>query len=98
MLTDYLSNFRTRGAKTALTLALHSPALIQNVVAIDNCPIERPLSEDFPLYLEGMARVKNAQVKSHSEADEILKEVEKVYSIHTCYSSTPGNITELILA
>ncbi|KAJ5573716.1 Alpha/Beta hydrolase protein [Penicillium hispanicum] len=65
------------GAKTALSLALHSPDLIENVVAIDNCPIKLPLSEDFPRYLEAMAKVRDAQVKTHSEADEILKQCEE---------------------
>ncbi|THC96035.1 hypothetical protein EYZ11_004495 [Aspergillus tanneri] len=62
-----------RGAKTALTLALHLPDLISKVIAVDNGPVHLPLSEDFPRYLKGMAEIKNAQVKTHLEADMILR-------------------------
>lgn len=64
----------SRGAKTALTLALHSPNLIANLVAIDNCPIELPLTPDFPEYIQTMARVEAAQAKTHSEADQLMKD------------------------
>lgn len=67
-----------RGAKTALTLALHAPDLISNVVAIDNGPIHLPLTEEFPRYLRGMAKVEDMQVRTHREADRILKEYEEV--------------------
>ena len=61
-----------------MTLALHSPNLINSVVAIDNCPIQLPLDEEFSKYLEGMATIQDAQVKTHKEADEILKPWEAV--------------------
>ncbi|EAW20380.1 putative alpha/beta hydrolase [Aspergillus fischeri NRRL 181] len=64
------------GAKTALTLALQLPELVSDVVAIDNCPIHLPLVDDFPRYLEGMAKVGDAKVKTHHEAEKILREYE----------------------
>lgn len=72
----------SRGAKTALTLALHSPNLIANLVAIDNCPIELPLTPDFSEYIQTMARVEAAQVKTHSEADQLMKDAGLVRGVH----------------
>jgi hypothetical protein len=67
-----------RGAKTALTLALNSPGLVSKVIAIDNCPIHLPLTEEFPRYLRAMAEVQDAGVKSHQEGDMILRKYEEV--------------------
>ncbi|OKP07370.1 Abhydrolase domain-containing protein C22H12.03 [Penicillium subrubescens] len=64
------------GAKTALTLALHSPKLVYNVVAVDNCPINLPIGPDFLTYLEGMAKVEQHTVRTHAEADEIIRQFE----------------------
>ncbi|KAJ5895216.1 Alpha/Beta hydrolase protein [Penicillium taxi] len=64
------------GAKAALSLALHSPHLVKDVVAVDNCPIELPLTPDFLKYVEAMESVNEAQVRTHKEADEILKDIE----------------------
>ncbi|KAF7591436.1 hypothetical protein BBP40_001538 [Aspergillus hancockii] len=69
------------GAKTALTLALHSPDLISKVIAVDNCPIYLPLTEEFPRYLRAMAEVRDAGVKSHQEGDKILKKYEDSPSV-----------------
>lgn len=67
-----------RGAKTALTLALESPTLIKDVVAIDNCPIRLPLESDFVRYLEGLARLRDERITDHLQADKILTQYEKV--------------------
>lgn len=69
-----------RGAKAALTLALHSPKLVSSVVAIDNCPINLPIGPDFLKYLEGMAKAEQQQVRTHAEADEKLRQYELVRS------------------
>ncbi|GFF66323.1 putative alpha/beta hydrolase [Aspergillus lentulus] len=69
------------GAKTALTLALEMPDLVSDVVAIDNCPIHLPLLDDFPRYLKGMAKVDDAKVKTHHEAEMILREYEDSLTI-----------------
>lgn len=68
-----------RGAKTALTLALHSPKLVSNVVAVDNCPINLPIGPDFLRYLEGMATVEQQKVRTHAEADEIIRQFDPVW-------------------
>ncbi|CEJ57687.1 hypothetical protein PMG11_06371 [Penicillium brasilianum] len=62
------------GAKTALTLALHTPKLVSNIVAVDNCPIKLPVASDFLKYLESMEKAEQEQVRTHAEADEILRE------------------------
>ncbi|KAB8069767.1 Alpha/Beta hydrolase protein [Aspergillus leporis] len=69
------------GAKTALTLALNSPGLVSKVIAIDNCPIHLPLTEEFPRYLRAMAEVQDAGVKSHQEGDMILRKYEESPSV-----------------
>lgn len=67
-----------RGAKTALIVALHSPNLVSNVVAVDNCPISLPIAPDFLKYLESMAKAERANVRTHLEADEILRQYDLV--------------------
>ncbi|KAJ5647586.1 alpha/beta hydrolase [Penicillium lividum] len=61
------------GAKTAMILALGSPDLVSNVVAVDNGPIELPLSPDFKTYLESMVKIHSMRVATHWEADAILQ-------------------------
>jgi hypothetical protein len=36
--------------------------------------------DDFPRYLEGMAKVGEAKVKTHYEAEKILREYEDVHA------------------
>ncbi|KAK2735702.1 hypothetical protein FQN57_001151 [Myotisia sp. PD_48] len=69
------------GAKTALTLALRSPDSISGVIAIDNGPVNLPLTADFPRYVRGMSHIESAKVKSLNEADNILKQYETDPSI-----------------
>ena len=69
-----------RGAKTALTLSLHAPDLISNVVAIDNCPISLPIPADFQKYIDALAEVNKARIKTHSEGERILAQYEEVSS------------------
>ncbi|KAF3391296.1 hypothetical protein F1880_007748 [Penicillium rolfsii] len=64
------------GAKTALTLALHSPKLVSDVVAVDNCPINLPVGPDFLIYLESMAKAEQEKVRTHAEADEIIRQFD----------------------
>ncbi|KAL4872253.1 Alpha/Beta hydrolase protein [Aspergillus spectabilis] len=65
------------GAKTALALALNSPDLINDAVAVDNCPTHLPLGREFLGYLEGLAKLRDERVTSHREADKILIQYEK---------------------
>ncbi|OOF93306.1 hypothetical protein ASPCADRAFT_516970 [Aspergillus carbonarius ITEM 5010] len=65
------------GAKTALTLALESPHLVKDILAIDNCPIHLPLEPEFERYLEALARLRDERVRTHQEADRILAKYEE---------------------
>ncbi|PYI08350.1 alpha/beta-hydrolase [Aspergillus sclerotiicarbonarius CBS 121057] len=69
------------GAKTALTLALESPNLVKDILAIDNCPIHLPLEPEFQRYLEGLARLRDERVSNHQEADRFLARYEESPSI-----------------
>lgn len=51
------------------------------MVAIDNSPVKLNLSSDFPRYLKGMAKVRDTQVRTHAEAEEILKDYEEVRAL-----------------
>ncbi|KAI9850476.1 MAG: hypothetical protein M1838_005614 [Thelocarpon superellum] len=64
------------GAKTAMTVALRSPGLLDKLVAVDNAPIDATLKNDFARYVQGMRKIEEAHVKRQSEADEILKHYE----------------------
>ena len=61
-----------------MTLALHSPKLVSSVVAVDNCPVNLPVASDFLKYLEGMAEAEQQQVRTHAEADEVLRQFDLV--------------------
>ncbi|KAI9818581.1 MAG: hypothetical protein M1827_000640 [Pycnora praestabilis] len=74
-ITPSLNN-QTRGAKTAMTVALRSPDLLGNLVSVDNAPIDATLNSDFGKYIQGMKKVENANVKKQSEADDILRGCE----------------------
>ncbi|KAF7562593.1 hypothetical protein G7046_g1545 [Stylonectria norvegica] len=66
------------GAKTSMTLALKSPELIADIVAVDNAPVDSTLSRDFAEYIRAMKKIQGANVTRQSEADDILAEHEKV--------------------
>jgi pimeloyl-ACP methyl ester carboxylesterase len=68
------------GAKTAMTLALQSPDLIDNIVSVDNAPIDAALLSSFGKYVQGMKRIEEAGVTKQAEADAILKDYEEVSS------------------
>ncbi|UPK96766.1 hypothetical protein LCI18_007701 [Fusarium solani-melongenae] len=66
------------GAKTAMTVALHSPDLLADMIAVDNAPVAHILEDNFAGYIEGMHKVESANVTRRSQADKILEEHEKV--------------------
>lgn len=66
------------GAKAAMALALRSPGLVRDVVAVDNAPVDAALGTDFGKYIRAMKRVEAAGVTSQKEADAIMAEVEEV--------------------
>lgn len=76
---------RNRGAKTAMTLALRSPSMVRDVVAVDNAPVDAILSTDFAKYVRGMKKVEDAGVSSQREADAIMAEFEEVCLVPSCH-------------
>ena len=69
------------GAKTAMTVALHRPDLVEKLVSIDNAPVDAALKSDFGKYIQGMRKVEEARVQKQSEADEILRPFEENLAI-----------------
>lgn len=59
-----------------MTLALCSPELIANLVAVDNAPIDTALNGDFAHYIRGMNKIQAANVTRQSDADRILQDYE----------------------
>ena len=66
------------GAKTAMTLALQNPEVVNSVVSVDNAPVDAVLKSDFGGYVKGMRLVEEKGCKSQREADEVLQEYAPV--------------------
>ncbi|CAK7269509.1 hypothetical protein SEPCBS119000_003607 [Sporothrix epigloea] len=69
------------GAKTAMVMALKTPHLIRDIVAVDNAPIDAALLSNFGKYVRGMKEIENAHVNRQSDADKILQPYEKSLTI-----------------
>ncbi|KFA62606.1 hypothetical protein S40285_05156 [Stachybotrys chlorohalonatus IBT 40285] len=69
------------GAKVAMALALQSPKLVANLVAVDNAPVDAVLGRDFAGYVRAMKKIEEASVTRQSEADQILAEIEPTLPI-----------------
>jgi len=65
------------GAKTAMTLALKAPDIIDNIVSVDNAPLDAALLSNFGKYIQGMRKIEEAGVTRQSEADKILQDYEE---------------------
>ncbi|KUI58874.1 hypothetical protein VP1G_06120 [Cytospora mali] len=65
------------GAKAAMTLALRSPELVKDIIAVDNAPVDAVLGTDFAKYVRNMKKIEEADVSSLKEADAIMAEVEE---------------------
>jgi hypothetical protein len=61
-----------------MTLALSRPELVDDIVAVDNAPVDAALLSGFGKYMQGMKRIEEADVTKQSEADKILAEYEAV--------------------
>jgi hypothetical protein len=68
-----------------MAVALSSPNLISDIVAVDNAPVDATLSRDFAEYVRAMKKIEDAQTTRQADADKILQEVEEVSHVH--YSS-----------
>jgi hypothetical protein len=64
-----------------MTLALHEPDLIANLIAVDNAPVDAALGSDFAHYIQGMMKIDDAGVTRQVEADKILEPYEKSLAI-----------------
>jgi hypothetical protein len=60
-----------------MTLALRSPQLIDNIISVDNAPLDAALLNDFAKYIQGMRRIEEAMVTRQAEADKILQNYEE---------------------
>ncbi|TVY49521.1 Abhydrolase domain-containing protein [Lachnellula occidentalis] len=65
------------GAKTAMTVALKAPDIIDNIVSVDNAPLDAALLSNFGKYIQGMRKIEEAGVTRQSEADKILQDYEE---------------------
>lgn len=73
----------TRGAKAAMTLALKSPDHVQDIIAVDNAPVDAVLESSFAKYIHALKKIEAANVTRQAEAVEILREYESVRSSPT---------------
>jgi hypothetical protein len=61
-----------------MALALRSPGLVNDIVSVDNSPVDAALLSNFGKYIQGMRRIEQAGVTRQAEADKILEEYEDV--------------------
>jgi len=69
------------GAKTAMTLALRSPQLVESFVSVDNAPLDAALLSDFAKYIQGMKKIEDSEVARQADADKVLQEYEESLTI-----------------
>ena len=67
-----------RGAKTAMSLALKSPNVVESLISVDNAPVDASLKSDFVRYTQAMRRIEDANLNKQADADAILSEYEEV--------------------
>jgi hypothetical protein len=60
-----------------MTLALRTPALIENIVSVDNAPLDAAIPSDFAKYIQGMRKIEESEVIRQAEADKILQDHEE---------------------
>jgi len=61
-----------------MTLALRSPELVRDVVAVDNAPLDAAIESQFARYVQGMKKINEAGVTRQADADKILQDYEEV--------------------
>lgn len=60
-----------------MTLALREPGIVQNIVSVDNAPIDAALLSGFGKYIQGMKKIEEAGITRQAEADKILQDYEE---------------------
>lgn len=63
-----------------MTLALRSPDMVNDLISVDNAPVDAVLANDFARYIQGMKKIDDADVTRQAEADKILEPYEEVRS------------------
>lgn len=61
-----------------MTVALSYPHMIDNIISVDNAPLDAALLSNFGKYIQGMKRIEAAGVTKQTEADKILQDYEEV--------------------
>lgn len=64
-----------------MTFALKYPDVIQDIVSVDNAPINLALLSSFGKYIQAMKKIEDAGVTRQLEADKILMEYEQSLAI-----------------
>jgi len=64
-----------------MTFALKYPDVIQDIVSVDNAPINLALLSSFGKYIQAMKKIEDAGVTRQLEADKILMEYEQVCEV-----------------
>lgn len=65
-----------------MAVALQSPELVEDLVSVDNAPLDAALLSKFGIYIQGMKKIQEARVGKLAEADKILAEYEDVCRAH----------------
>ena len=71
-----------------MTLALRSPQLIEDIVSVDNAPLDAALLSDFAKYIRGMRKIEESEVTRQAEADKILRDYEEASHKRTTPSTS----------
>jgi len=66
-----------------MTLALRSPEIINDIVSVDNAPLDAALLSNFGKYIQAMKKIEEAGVTRQAEADKILVDYEEVSATTT---------------
>jgi hypothetical protein len=74
-----------------MAFALKYPSKIQNIVAVDNAPVDAALLSSFGKYVQGMKKIEQVGVTKLSEADQILQEYEEESLIEPWFCPTSSN-------
>jgi len=64
-----------------MTVALRSPNIINDLISVDNAPIDAALLNSFGKYIQGMKKIEEVGVMKQAEADNILREYEESLTI-----------------
>lgn len=64
-----------------MTLALKAPHIVQDIVSVDNAPLDAALLSSFGSYIQGMRKIEDAGVTRQAEADKILQDYEEVVQL-----------------